>query len=352
MKSNTLLIVDDEEYILQTLETILEDGGYNLLLANSGNEGLEIIKRADVQMIISDHRMQGMDGLKFLSETKKILPDAIRIMLTGYADVDTAIKAINECEVYRLIIKPWNNIELLNTVKQGVEYYNLQKELERLNRLIQSQNKELKEWNFKLEQKVTDKTRKIRGLFLDAIKSLVIALEAKDKYVEGHSRRVSEYATSICEKMQLPKKYTEGVKLGSLLHDIGKIGIRESILDKKRGLTKEEYDHIQTHVLIGERILGPIIKNETVIRIIRYHHERFDGAGYPDGLIGKAIPLEARIVAVADAYDALLSERSYRNATDSINAFKELRKYSGIQFDNEIVRIFHSCVAASNEDSS
>ncbi|HHT9139031.1 MAG TPA: HD domain-containing phosphohydrolase, partial [Candidatus Wunengus sp. YC60] len=340
MKPNTILIVDDEENILNTLERLLEDEGYKLFFANSGNKGLEIIKQEDIQLIISDHRMPGMDGLKFLNETKKISPDTIRVMLTGYADVETAIKAINEGEVYRFVTKPWNNIELLNTVKQGVEYYNLQKELERLNKLIQSQNTELKEWNFRLEQKVTDQTKNIRDLFLDAITSLVFALEAKDKYLEGHSRRVTEYATGICEKMYLSKEYTEDVKLGSLLHDIGKIGIKESILDKKKKLTKEEYDHIQTHVLIGERILTPIIKNETVIRIVRYHHERIDGSGYPDGLKGTVIPLEARIVAVADAYDALLSERPYRKATDSINAIKELRKYSGIQFDYEIVKIF------------
>ncbi|MBI2470862.1 MAG: response regulator [Planctomycetes bacterium] len=352
MKPNNILIVDDEENILNTLERLLEDEGYKLFFANSGNKGLEIIRREDIQLIISDHRMPGMDGLKFLNETKKISPDTIRVMLTGYADVETAIKAINEGEVYRFITKPWNNIELLNIIKQGVEYYNLQKELERLNKLIQSQNTQLKEWNFKLEQKVADQTKSIRDLFLDAITSLVFALEAKDKYLEGHSRRVTEYTTGICEKMYLSKEYTEDVKLGSLLHDIGKIGIRESILDKKKKLTKEEYDHIKTHVLIGERILTPIIKNETVIRIVRYHHERIDGSGYPDGLKGTVIPLEARIVAIADAYDALLSERPYRKATDSINAIKELRKYSGIQFDYEIVKIFTTCVASLNETLS
>ncbi|HHT9114415.1 MAG TPA: HD domain-containing phosphohydrolase [Candidatus Wunengus sp. YC65] len=339
MKPNTILIVDDEENILKSLERLLEDEGYKMFFANSGDNGLEIIKREDIQMVISDHRMPGMDGIKFLSEIKKILPDTMRIMLTGYADVDIAVKAINEGEVYRFVTKPWNNNELLSAVKQGIEYYNLQRELDRLNKLIQSQNIELKEWNLKLEQKVADQTKHIRDLFLDAIKSLAFALEAKDKYTEGHSRRVTEYTTSICEKMSLSKEYIEDIQLGSLLHDIGKIGIKESVLDKKENLSKEEYDHIQTHVLIGERILTPIIKNETAIRVVRYHHEHIDGSGYPDGLKGKIIPLEARIVAVADAYDALLSERPYRKAADQIYAFKELRKFSGIHFDSGIVEI-------------
>lgn len=339
MKPNTILIVDDEENILKSLERLLENEGYRMFFANSGDKGLEIVKREDIQLVISDHRMPGMDGLKFLSEIKKILPDTIRIMLTGYADVDIAVKAINEGGVYRFVTKPWNNNELLSAVKQGIEYYNLQKELDRLNKLIQSQNIELKEWNFKLEQKVADQTKHIRDLFLDAIKSLAFALEAKDKYTEGHSRRVTEYATSICEKMSLAKEYIEDIKLGSLLHDIGKIGIKESVLDKKEKLTKEEYDHVKTHVLIGEKILTPIIKNETVIKIVRHHHEHIDGSGYPDGLKGKTIPLEARIVAVADAYDALLSERPYRKATDQIYAFKELRKFSDIHFDSGIVEI-------------
>ena len=339
MKPNTILIVDDEENILKTLERLMEDEGYRIFFADSGFKGLEIIKHEDIHLVISDQKMPGMDGIKFLYEVKKISPDTIRIMLTGFADVNIAIQAINEGEVYRFITKPWNNVELLSTVKQGIEYYDLKMELGRLNKRIQSQNIELKEWNFKLEQKVADQTKHIRDLFLDAIKSLVFALEAKDKYTEGHARRATEYAAYICKKMSLSKEYTEDIILGSLLHDIGKIGIIESILNKEKKLTKAEYDHIQTHVLIGERILTPIIKNETVLKIVRHHHENIDGSGYPDGLKGTAIPLEARIVAVADTYDALLSKRSYRKSTDNVKAIKELRKFSGTQFDPEIVEI-------------
>ena len=339
MNPNTILIVDDEGNILKTLERLMEDEGYRIFFADSGFKGLEIIKHEDIHLVISDQKMPGMDGIKFLYEVKKTSPDTIRIMLTGFADVNIAIQAINEGEVYRFITKPWNNVELLSTVKQGIEYYDLKMELGRLNKRIQSQNIELKEWNFKLEQKVADQTKHIRDLFLDAIKSLVFALEAKDKYTEGHARRATEYAAYICKKMSLSKEYTEDIILGSLLHDIGKIGITESILNKKKKLTKAEYDHIQTHVLIGERILTPIIKNETVLKIVRHHHENIDGSGYPDGLKGTAIPLEARIVAVADTYDALLSKRSYRKSTDNVKAIKELRKFSGTQFDPEIVEI-------------
>ena len=339
MNPNTILIVDDEGNILKTLERLMEDEGYRIFFADSGFKGLEIIKHEDIHLVISDQKMPGMDGIKFLYEVKKTSPDTIRIMLTGFADVNIAIQAINEGEVYRFITKPWNNVELLSTVKQGIEYYDLKMELGRLNKRIQSQNIELKEWNFKLEQKVADQTKNIRDLFLDSIKSLVFALEAKDKYTEGHARRATEYAAYICKKMSLSKEYTEDIILGSLLHDIGKIGITESILNKKKKLTKAEYDHIQTHVLIGERILTPIIKNETVLKIVRHHHENIDGSGYPDGLKGTAIPLEARIVAVADTYDALLSKRSYRKSTDNVKAIKELRKFSGTQFDPEIVEI-------------
>jgi putative nucleotidyltransferase with HDIG domain len=342
MEQNSILIVDDEENILAVLHRLLEDTGYQLFFAGNGLKGLEIIKKEDIHLVISDHRMPGMDGVKFLKEVKKVLPDTVRIMLTGYADVDIAVKAINEGEVYRFITKPWNNIELLGTIKQGLEYYNLQKELDRLNKLIQLQNTELKEWNSKLEQKVAEQTDHIRVLFLDAIKSLVFALEAKDKYTEGHSRRVTEYATHICEKMALPAEFIENVKLGSLLHDIGKIGIKESILGKINPLSAEEYDHIKTHVTIGERILKPIIKNETVIRVVKHHHEHLDGSGYPDGLKEELIPIEAKIVAVADAYDALLSERPYRKATDKTNAIKELIRYSNKHFDPSIVGILTS----------
>ncbi|GJQ49796.1 MAG: two-component system response regulator [Candidatus Kuenenia stuttgartiensis] len=342
MKQNTILIVDDEENILNSLGRLLDDLGCTVFFAYDGKKGLEIIKDKDIHMVISDYRMPGMDGIKFLDEVKKISPGTIRLMLTGYADIDLAIKAINEGEVYRFITKPWNNIELLVTVNQGLEYFNMQRELCRLNKLIQSQNEALKEWNSKLEQKVSEQTKYIQDFFLESIKSLVVALEVKDKYTEGHSRRVSEYATYICRKMSLPEAFIEDVKLGSLLHDIGKIGIKESILGKNTGLTKEEYEHIKTHPSIGERILTPIIKNSTVINIIRYHHEHLDGNGYPDGLKGAVIPLEARIVAVADAHDALLSERPYRKARDPLSAKKELVKCADIQFDSKVVEILTS----------
>jgi putative nucleotidyltransferase with HDIG domain len=340
MTQNTILIVDDDkENILKTLEKLLENEGYKIFFADNGLKGLDIIKREDIHLVISDYKMPNMDGTKFLQEVKQLLPNTIRILLTGYADLEVARKAINEGEVYRLITKPWNNTELLNTIKQGVKYYNLQKELERLNKLIQLQNIELKGWNFKLEQKLAEQTQQIRNLFLDAIKSLVFALEAKDKYTEGHSRRVAEYATYICEKMSLQNEYIEDIKLAGLLHDIGKIGVKESILDKQGKLTGDEYEHIKTHVVICERILAPIIKKESVIQIVTYHHEHVDGSGYPDGLKGAAIPLGARIVAVADAYDALLSERPYRKALNKEGACAELLKFSGIYFDPEIVKI-------------
>ena len=337
MKQNTILIVDDEENIRKSLERLLENEGYRVFFADSGFKGLETIRHEDIHLVVSDHRMPGMDGIKFLNEIKKIVPETIRIMLTGYTDVELAIKAINDGEVYRFITKPWKNIELLDTIKQGIEYYNLHQELNRLNKLISLQNTKLQEWNSKLEQKVAEQTNLIRDLFLDAIKSLAFALEAKDKYTEGHSRRVAEYAVHICQKMSLAKEFIENVKLGSLLHDIGKIGIKESVLNKEGKLTKDEYDHIKTHPVVGKKILMPLVKNEVVLHIVEHHHEHIDGSGYPDGLKGAQISLEARIVAVADAYDALLSDRAYRKALEKIDAIAELRKFSGTQYDTEIV---------------
>src|SRR5574340_504158 len=173
MKQNTILIVDDNENVLKASERLMEDGGYRMFFADSGIKGLEILKREDIHLVISDLRMPDMDGIKFLNKVKNTLPDTIRIMLTEYSDLGIAIKALNEGQIYRFITKPWNNIEFLNTVKQGIEYYNLQKKLDRLNKIIDIQNMEIKEWNFKLEQKVVEQTLHRRDLFLDAIKSLV-----------------------------------------------------------------------------------------------------------------------------------------------------------------------------------
>ena len=191
-----------------------------------------------------------------------------------------------------------------------------------------------------LEQKVTEQAQKIRVAFLNAITALVYALEAKDEYTSGHSQRVAEISVAIAGKLELPPVITEQIRLAGSVHDIGKIGVRESILNKPRGLTNKEYQQLKSHCEAGERILAPIVETELIVKSVRHHHEHYDGSGYPDGLCGTQIPLGARILAVADAYDAMTSHRPYREAMNVEIAVNEIVRGTGTQFDPEVVQAF------------
>jgi HD-GYP domain-containing protein (c-di-GMP phosphodiesterase class II) len=187
---------------------------------------------------------------------------------------------------------------------------------------------------------VEEQARKIRTAFLNAITALVYALEAKDEYTSGHSQRVAEISVAISEKMNLPQFAVEQMRLAGSVHDIGKIGIREAILNKPSGLSLAEYRQLKSHCEAGERILAPVVEEERILKAVKHHHEHYDGTGYPDGLSGLQIPLGARILAVADAYDAMTSQRPYREAMNPKMAGGKIAQASGTQFDPEVVLAF------------
>ena len=187
---------------------------------------------------------------------------------------------------------------------------------------------------------VEEQVKKIRQSFLKGITSLVFILEAKNEYSKGHSQRVSDVAVAIAEKLGMPQNEVEQIRIAGLVHDIGKVGISEMVLNKKDQLTKEEFRHIASHSVLGERILKPIVDDKEILAMVRHHHEHYDGTGYPDGLTARNIPVGARILAIADAYDAMTSRRPYRKVLNSILTYAELKKHAGIQFDPIIVNAF------------
>lgn len=197
-----------------------------------------------------------------------------------------------------------------------------------------------------LEEKLAELTRQLEDLFVSSMTSLVNVLEAKDPYTEGHSLRVRETAAKMAEHRWGVSQELRDVDLAAKLHDIGKVGIREAVLNKPGRLTDEEFAHIKTHPIIGEKILSPFVKLRAVAQQIRHHHERFNGSGYPDGLSGEQIPVGARILAVADSYDAMTSTRPYRAAMDPMDAVKEIELGAGTQFDPQwcevFLELFHS----------
>jgi len=361
MDASTILIVDDEPDIVDLLKETFEDSGYQVLTALSGVEALNLLEDGSPGVILSDNRMPGMSGIEFFEEVKKSGIDSIRILMTGYADLNIAIDAINRGWVYKFITKPFRMEEIQVTVRRAVEFYDIVTQKKLLEKQVREQNAALEERVAertrelqKLTEVLADKNKKllhqkneIRRLYsqlqrsyLGTITSLYFALEAKDQYTRGHSERVFHYSLRVGRKLGLSQQDMMNLKYAALLHDLGKIGIPDSILLKPGSLTEEEYSTIKDHPIVGASILDPIQFLRRVRDIIRHHHEHFDGRGYPDGLTADKINIQGRIIAVVDAYDAMRSDRPYRNARSRQEALRELHEMAGSQFCPDCVEAF------------
>jgi len=329
--AKTLLLVDDEPSILSSLRRLLRPDGYTIHLAESGAAGLELLAREPIDLVMSDMRMPGMSGAEFLDHVRQQWPDAMRLLLTGYADVGSTIDAINRGEIYRYIAKPWDDQDLRLVVREALQTQTLRQENARLLALSQAQNQQLQGINGKLEQQVAQRTRelsqlnsflnlaniKLKQQFLVSVKMFTGLLELRGSHMAGHSRRVAEQTRRLGEHMKLEPRQLHDLFLAGLLHDIGKIGLSDSLLSRPvsrmSGLDKTEYNK---HAADGAAALMPLDDLKDVAQIVRAHHERFDGHGFPDGLIADEIPLGARLLSVVNDYDGLqigtLSERHPR----------------------------------------
>src|SRR6476661_8134234 len=302
--SANCLIVDDEPTVRRSLVRMLQALGFTCFEAASGREALGVLERiGEAPLVISDMRMPELDGLGLLEAVHQLYPDTSVIMLTGISETTTAVDCLHKGAA-DFLLKPISVSELQARVARVLE----KRALVLQNRFYQ-QN---------LERQVHEQAQRIQELFLQGVQMLARALEAKDAYTRGHSIRV-----------------------GGELHDIGKIGTRESVLHKPGTLTDDEFRQITEHPALGERMLLPLAQESPdVLRIVRSHHERLDGRGFPVGLRGEKIPIEARIVAVADSFDAMTTRRPYREARPPVEAMGELRKVAGTQLDPEAVEAF------------
>ncbi len=321
------LVVDDDAQIRRALSRAIESQGLACVEAGSGLEGLDLLAQlGSVPLVITDIHMPGMDGLEFLRELRSRYPDTAVIMLTAVAEVRTAVTCL-QMGAMDYIAKPVVIDEVRARVSQALERRNLILQ----NRFYQKH----------LESRVKQQAQKIKDIFLLGVQSLVHALEAKDPYTRGHSRRVSNYAVKTAVRLGYTGDALEEIRLGGELHDIGKIDTPESILNKPGPLDPEEFDRVVRHTVLGERILAPFVQESpAVLRVVRSHHERMDGGGFPDGLVGEAIPMEARIVAVADAFDAMTTQRAYRPPRTPQAALEELLRCAGCHFDPAVVEAF------------
>jgi len=316
-----IMVVDDDQEIRKILSSMLELEDYNVAVASGGSQALALLEEHRLDLIILDIMMPGKSGAELLPEVIARYPDTAVIMVTAITDPSAAVNCMKE-GAYDYITKPFKLNEVNLKVTQALERRRLKLKVRR--------------YQQSLEREVKHRTREIRDLFFNSITSLVYALEAKDSYTSRHSQKVTEISVAIARKMGLSEARIEKIRFGGLVHDVGKIGVKESVLNKPGKLAQKEYQHIKSHPEIGGRILGPIATDKEILQIVRHHHENYDGSGYPNGLRGKQIPLGARIVAVADAYDAMTSKRPHRGAIGFEKVRAEIKRCRASQFDPEV----------------
>ena len=319
-----ILIVDDEAAIRKLLCRKLSREGYQCEEADSDGQTLDKLRSSPIELVILDIKMPGKSGIELLPEIKADYPHTMVIMATAVAETSVAIQCMKQgADDY--VCKPFNLNEVAVSVARTLDKRRLQLKVE--------------DYQQHLEEKVDQQTKEIRKFFLGAIEALVFALEAKDKYTAGHSRRVTEITVAIAKDLGLPAGDIEELRWASLLHDVGKIAVDQLIQNKRGRLTREEYEHIMIHASVGTGIVRPVV-NENVVEMIEHHHDHYDGSGLHQVVAGEDIPVGARILAVADAFDAITSDRPYRSARSEKEALGEIRRCTGTQFDPVVVTAF------------
>lgn len=317
-----IIVVDDEQGIVDSLSIFLKRSGYSFTGITNPLEAINLVKNEHFDLMILDFMMDPIHGDEVVEEIRKFNKDLYILLLTGHKDLAPPLETIKRLDIQGYCEKSDKFDQLLLLIESGI------KSIEQMN-TIRSINMALEDKNEELEK-----------AYLDTIGILRQTVEAKDPYTRGHSDRVSEFSVLIGKKMGLDEATLHTLKIGGLFHDIGKIGIPDSILLKESKLSDDEYSQIKNHPTIGAHILGDAKVFKDILPMVKHHHERFDGRGYPSGLAGTDIPLIARIAAVADTFDAMTSKRTYRNSLPLDFVKEEIKKCSGTQFDPEIANIF------------
>ncbi len=327
-----ILVVDDDETLRRLACDLLAEDGLEAVPAPEAEEAQALIEAEAFDLVISDVRMPGRSGVDLLRWCRETGQDVPFMLITGYAELDALAEALN-LGAQQFVQKPFRPGDFLEAVNKLLAA----KHLERKNEELQRQ---LSEYNSRLRQEVVDAVIENQVLFMATLTSLANAVDARDPYTHTHSASVATLAEELARRLTLSGEERETAGMAGHLHDIGKIAVPETILQKPAALTEEEFALIREHPERGARILEPLPNFEQVLPAVRYHHERFDGNGYPRRLRGAQIPLLARVLAVCDAWDAMTTDRPYRRALSTDQAAARLREHAGTQFDPEFVEAF------------
>ena len=324
-QSRNILIVDDDWQVREVLHEIFLSAGYTCQVAGDGREGLDAFRATLPPLTVTDLKMPAMDGIALLQGIREADPDAAVIVLTGAADVKTAIESL-KLGAHDFIMKPVNVDELLIAADRA---------LERRQLLI-----ERREYQALLERRVDEATQSLEQAYTQTLEALGAALDSRDVGTESHSRRVHGYSLALAREHGVAPDHLTNLAHGVLLHDIGKIGIPDAILLKPGSLTPDEWKVMRTHPEIGKRLIAKIPFLHGAIPVVWCHHEKWDGNGYPRGLKGEDIPLNARIFSVVDAFDAMTFDRPYSKAISFDAAIAEIKRCAGAHFDPRVVESF------------
>ena len=324
----TVLVVDDEEPIRNALRKFLKQQQFEVYAAASADEALQQLRLHKISLMLSDIRMPGTSGVDLVPQALEIEPDLAILMLTAVNDATSAALCMQRGALDYLT-KPIELADLGRAVQRALK-----------RREMQLENRHLNQW---LKEEVTTRTaelqrerHRLERVSTATLEVLVNALEAKDPYLRGHSARVADLSANIATEMRLAEEDIERIRVAGRLHDLGKIGTRDAVVNKEGPLTADEFEHVKQHVIIGAQILAPLVHLGDIVAMVKSHHERFDGTGYPDGLRGEEVPLGGRIIAVAEVYDALTTARPYQEKMTPEQAVERMADLSGTVLDPKV----------------
>lgn len=361
-KPANLLFVDDEPNVLKALKRLFRGADYNVHLAENGPAGLEILGEQTIDLIISDMRMPQMDGAEFLTKTAERWPDTVRILLTGYADLESTIAAVNKGKIYSYCSKPWEDNELKILVNNALEQKRLREERQQLFEIIDRQNHSLRELNASLEEKVEKRTEQLRKSLLvieqandalkkqyaDSVKVFAKIIEMRPGIKSGHAKYIAEHAREVALRMNLSAGEIKDVVFAGLLLQIGKIGLPDTLLTQPLlAMNIQQKKRYLNHAQEGQNLLKGIEPLQNAALLIFHQYEYFDGSGDPGGLVGKAIPLGARILAVIRDYITYLDGSITGTAMTTEQVKSRLLSKKASHYDPEVVDIFLELLAES-----